>query len=183
MERRKGLVCMAVVLLTLTGIYGLGKLSFWLYNGKAEQDFITTNSLHSRQEQKAQPYKHAIVRQVVKPQAVVGQILKHPTSLKEVLAQVTVNLNSFKRNFTGNMQDIELVLNNKSSYLIDRLEIELEFLDEKDELISKKTLPVDQVKPASNTVLKVPGCKRSVNVRLRVLNIYMPDKSLVPRLT
>jgi hypothetical protein len=103
-----------------------------------------------------------------------ASLQKIPVSVTEVFRQVRIVRHSFDRKAAGGIENLQLTLANSSECSIEEAQVQVEYLNAKGELLRTKVIPIERLRPSSSLLIRVPDSDKGVNIKLQLLNIYMP---------
>lgn len=97
-----------------------------------------------------------------------------PVSVTDILRQVRVSRHTFDKRPSGGIKNLQLTLDNRSDFAIEEAQVQVEYLDAKGACVKTKIVPVERIRPLSSLHIRIPDSDKGVNIKLQVLNIYIP---------
>ena len=174
MWRKKFFELTWVLAVLATGIYFLGRLSLQLYNGKFKLKETQSAAANTEAMPKPFAYQHAITIEVGFFRDRRTITTKQPVSLKKILQQISVTGSTIKTCLADGIENGHIVISNKSNYLVEQVQIQIDYLRSNGDIIFSKIISVNGLKPSSKSLVFVPHSKRGMLVKYKVMNIYIP---------
>jgi hypothetical protein len=117
-------------------------------------------------------YQNALVREWIPPQKKFRKSRKAVVSPKDIIKQLTLTSNNYKKGFFGGISDLNLTIHNTSHHFVNQVEIEICYKDNNEKTLDTKNFQVESISPHGNKVISVPPSSKGVKVSYRILNIY-----------
>jgi hypothetical protein len=164
-----------VLAVLVAGLYGLGKLSLWLYGPGKFDSQVRYTETSSQSTIRSHFFRRAIVVKTIPPQPVLKKAKSaEGLSLAGILKKVTVHHHPQTGGYKLRQNGLHLVVQNGSDYEIAQVQVQVEHLSENGAVLSADVVPIDQLRPQSRLLVRVPAPSKTHRIRLSVLNIYMP---------
>ena len=100
---------------------------------------------------------------------------------KNLSQLVSVEKNKYKTGVFGGISNLQLTLSNKSLYYIDRVEVEINYLNAEKKLVRTQTVYFDKIGAGEQLTLDVPKSKRGVFIDYSVKKISSKEVDLAGR--
>lgn len=84
---------------------------------------------------------------------------------------VSVATNDYKRGTFGGIKDLELIVNNKSAFLLNTVTVELNYLKPSEEILRTEKISFAGIAPNGSSTIKIPDSPRGVKVNCKVAAI------------
>ena len=94
-----------------------------------------------------------------------------PVSLEDISSKIALKANDYNVGFFGGIRNLTLTLQNNSSYMLDKVNVELNYLNQKGKIIDTEELSFQNVKAGDAQSLHVNKSKRGVKVKYQVTHI------------
>lgn len=94
-----------------------------------------------------------------------------PVSLEDISSKITLKANDFNVGFFGGIRNLTLTLQNNSSYMLDKVNVELNYLNQNGKIIDTEELSFQNVKAGDAQGLHVNRSKRGIKVKYQVTHI------------
>jgi hypothetical protein len=117
-------------------------------------------------------YQDALVRITVPPVAKEKKNHLKPAKLKDIRKQVGVKGNEYTVGYFGGISGLKLTVSNGSEHFINRVEVEINYLERNGAIIETDTYQIRAMKPHSFQTLSVPPTKKGAKVTYKIMNIY-----------
>lgn len=101
----------------------------------------------------------------------VSVINVKPVSLEDISSKIALKANDYNVGFFGGIRNLTLTLQNNSSYMLDKVNVELNYLNQKGKIIDTEELSFQNVKAGDAQSLQVNKSKRGVKVKYQVTHI------------
>jgi DNA-binding NarL/FixJ family response regulator len=91
---------------------------------------------------------------------------------------VTVSVNEYHKGLFGGLSDIQLKVSNRSTYSIDQVIVEVQYMLAGSKLYKTETVNFENILPTSTLVLNAPKSTRGVKLDFRILSVRSKDLGL-----
>jgi len=148
-----------------------------LVDGVVEKTFNTEKKaahlpLISKEIVAGKDYQNALVTTVVPSVSKEKKILLKPANPRDIRKQVKLERNDYTVRYFGGISGLKLTVSNKSGHFVNRVELEINYLERNGDVIETNNYQVRAMKPHSSQTLSVPPSKKGVKVTCRIINIY-----------
>lgn len=92
-------------------------------------------------------------------------------SIESISPLVSVKSNEYKIAAFGGIKDLQLTVTNDSKYILDNVQVEIQYLKPSDETVKTETLYFKTVPPNGTQTIAVPKSSRGVKVNYRITRI------------
>ncbi len=89
----------------------------------------------------------------------------------QLLKQVSVFMNDYKRGTFGGIHDLQISVANNSNYLLDRVVVQLDYLKPSEEPLKSDFIPFTSIPPHTILSIAVPPSNRGIKVACRITHI------------
>jgi len=94
-----------------------------------------------------------------------------PVSLEDISSKIALKANDYNVGFFGGIKNLKLTLQNNSSYMLDKVNVELNYLNQNGKIIDTEELSFQKVKAGDAQGLQVNKSKRGVKVEYKITHI------------
>lgn len=133
---------------------------------------VVETALIPKEKVAGKTYQNALVREIGAPVKEVIFKSLNPVSLKAIRKQIHLKGSNYIVGYFGGIDGLKLTLTNSSAYLVNRVELEINFLQKNGKIIETNTYRIQHLEPYSTRVLSVPPSEQGVKVNYRIMNIY-----------
>lgn len=94
-----------------------------------------------------------------------------PRSNEELMRLVSVDANDYKRLSFGGIKDLQLTVSNKSSFVLDQVVVELNYLKPSELPLKTETVTFRSVAPNGSMTIRIPDSNRGIKVSYKVKEV------------
>ena len=106
-----------------------------------------------------------------------------PVTNNEIVKQNIVNIsrlvkvraNNYKQRVFGGVLDLELTVNNKSKFVLDKVVVELQYLKPSEQPLKTEKIVFNSISPEGSQTLKIPDYLRGIKVVYKITEIQSPQ--------
>jgi hypothetical protein len=91
---------------------------------------------------------------------------------------VTASVNNYSKGAFGGLSEIQLTVNNRSSYTIDEITVEIQYILSNAKLYKTEILNFQNIAPASSLMLEAPTSSRGVKINYRIVSVKSKELEL-----
>ena len=91
--------------------------------------------------------------------------------ISNISGQVNVKANNYKQRAFGGIQNLELTVHNLSGFILDKVQVELQYLKPSEEPIKTEHIIFSSVAPGGSQTIKIPDYLRGVKVKYKITNV------------
>ncbi|HXB45883.1 MAG TPA: hypothetical protein VNV85_17570, partial [Puia sp.] len=91
---------------------------------------------------------------------------------------VTVSVNDYHKGLFGGLSDIQLKLSNRSTYSLDEVAVEVQYMLAASKLYKTETVNFQNIQPTSTLTLIAPKSARGVKIDFRILSVRSKELGL-----
>jgi len=91
---------------------------------------------------------------------------------------VTASVNDYHKGLFGGLSDIQVTVNNRSTYTMDEVTVDVQYLVAGAKLYKTETLHFQNIAPSSNLVIEAPKSSRGVKIEYKITSIKSKDIGL-----
>jgi DNA-binding NarL/FixJ family response regulator len=91
---------------------------------------------------------------------------------------VTASVNDYHKGAFGGLSEIEITVNNRSTYTIDEVTVEVQYILANSKLHKTETLNFQNIQPASSKMLQAPKSSRGAKIEYKVISIKSKELEL-----
>ncbi|MGK2863408.1 MAG: response regulator [Chitinophagaceae bacterium] len=88
-----------------------------------------------------------------------------------ILSQISLQNNKYSKSAFGGVSGIELTLNNNSSYKLDMVEVEVDYLRGNDKILRTEKLVFRDIAPGATIMQQAPDNPRGVKVKYKIVSV------------
>ncbi len=99
------------------------------------------------------------------------EIKVKPVTIKDISSKIALEANHYTVGAFGGIRNLTMTLKNGSKYMLDKVTVELKYLNPEGNIIKTEQLYFRNVRPQDAASLEVDKSKRGVKVEYRVSNI------------
>ncbi len=100
-----------------------------------------------------------------------------PRSSEELMRLVSVDANEYKRLSFGGIKDLQLTVSNKTSFVLDQVVVELNYLKPSELPLKTETITFRSVAPNGSMTIKIPDSNRGIKVSYKVKEVVSGELS------
>lgn len=89
----------------------------------------------------------------------------------EINSLVSVKANEYKRKAFGGIENLQLTVNNSSSYILDKVLVELQYLKPSEQPLKTETIEFSSIAPNGSMTIKIPDNPRGIKVAYKILQV------------
>ena len=101
----------------------------------------------------------------------VTEIKAKPVTIEEISSKIALETNDYTVGAFGGIRNLTMTLQNSSRYMLDKVTVELKYLNPDGNIIKTEQLYFQNVRPQDAASLEVGKSKRGVKVEFQVTNI------------
>jgi hypothetical protein len=101
----------------------------------------------------------------------VAEINAKPVSIEDISSKIALKANDYKVGLLGGIRNLTMSLQNDSRYMLDKVTVEVKYLNPDGKVISTEQLYFQNVQAGNEASLQVNKSKRGVNVDYMITNI------------
>ncbi|HEY5464241.1 MAG TPA: hypothetical protein VIJ95_13350 [Hanamia sp.] len=94
-----------------------------------------------------------------------------PVSLEDISSKIALKANDYNVGFFGGIKNLTLTLQNSSKYMLDKVNVELNYLNQNGKIINTEELSFQNIKSGDSQGLHVNKSKRGVKVEYQITHI------------
>jgi hypothetical protein len=113
--------------------------------------------------------RNAIVTEIVPVYKNIPSKTSKPGNVKK---QLRVKTNNYKVGLFGGINGLQLTVFNNSSQFVDRVIVSLDYLRANGAVVQSENISFSSIKPLGAQTISIPGSKRGVKVRYKILKAY-----------
>ena len=91
---------------------------------------------------------------------------------------VTASVNDYHKGLFGGLSDIQVTVNNRSTYTMDEVTVEVQYFIAGSKLYKTETLHFQNIAPSSKMMLEAPKSSRGVKIECRIATVQSKDIGL-----
>lgn len=150
-------------------------------------DLITENGSASPKKEQKKPVKSANNNPIItdaksdtqdisnnngeKNTPPVTELNVKPVSIEDISSKIALKANDYNVGFFGGIKNLTLTLQNSSRYMLDKVNVELKYLNQNGKIIDTEELSFQNVKAGDAQGLQVNKSKRGVKVEYQITHI------------
>ena len=101
----------------------------------------------------------------------VAEIKVKPVTIADISPKIDLKANDYNVGAFGGIRNLKMTLQNGSAYLLDKVTVELKYVNPDGNIIKTEQLYFQNVPPQNATTIKVDKSKRGVKVEYNITNI------------
>lgn len=115
-------------------------------------------------------FQNALTREII---FVPDSTKKPPKKLStnDLKKLLDVTNNDYKVGLFGGINDLELTIENNSNRLVDKIDIQVDYLKPNGDVIESETVSAKNIKPNGSKTISVPSSSRGVKIKHKILDI------------
>lgn len=94
-----------------------------------------------------------------------------PVSIEDISSKIVLNANDYKVGFFGGIRNLKLTLQNNSTYMLDKVNVELKYMNQNGKIINTEYLSFQNVKAGDAPDLEVNKSNRGVKIEYHISHI------------
>ncbi len=99
------------------------------------------------------------------------EVKAKPATIEDISSKIALEANHYNVNVLGGIRNLAMTLKNGSGYMLDKVTVELKYLNPDGHVVKREHLYFQNVRPQDAATLKVDKSKRGVKVEYQVTNI------------
>jgi hypothetical protein len=101
----------------------------------------------------------------------VMEISTKPSSIEDISSKIALKASDYKVGLLGGIRNLTMTLQNDSRYLLDKVTVELKYLNQNDKIIDTEQLSFQNVQAGNASSLQVNKTKRGIKVEYQITKI------------
>lgn len=101
------------------------------------------------------------------------------TAIENIWQDVSIKANNYKTGPFGGIRDLNIIISNKSSYTLDKVEVVFKYIGMEKQVVKTQTMVFNNIAPGSQFSSDVPRSGRGVTVDYSIKKINVRDFSFV----
>lgn len=111
------------------------------------------------------------INNVEKNTSQMTELSVKPVSIENISSKIVLKANDYKVGFFGGIRNLKLTLQNNSRYTLDKVTVELKYMNQNDKIINTEYLSFQNVKAGDAPDLEVNKSNRGVKVEYNISHI------------
>jgi hypothetical protein len=121
------------------------------------------------EKQPDETIRNAIVTEIVPVYKNIPAKTSKPGNIKK---QLKIKTNNYKVGLFGGINGLQLTVFNNSSQFVDKVIVSLDYLRANGIAVQSENISFSSIKPLGSQTITIPGSKRGVKVRYKILKAY-----------
>jgi hypothetical protein len=144
-----------------------------------EHKSTVISNLSHKERIAGKEYQNALVRVIVPAETKVKKQLPKPAKIQDIKKQVSLKGTQYTVGYFGGISGLKLTISNQSQHFVNRVELEINYLESNGDIIETDTYQIPALKPDSSQTLCVPPSQKGVKVSYRIMNVYAKQYTLL----
>lgn len=129
------------------------------------------SDMQQKSEQLSRAYQQLLNRQEYVQQGQITFVDERKYYRVNWKNYIHISANDYKSGFLGGIHDLEIIVNNQSDFVLDNVQVDVQYLKKGREVFKTEPLNINEVPPHSSRMIAAPDSKRGTSIQLDLKRI------------